>query len=89
MKTNRDRRLYFTGGGYVAPDGRVTFAQTSYPRRAGEISHEPPPLGRVKVLAVSSDDGGRTWRRDVLDTFREWPACFSGPAPSRTTAPRP
>ena len=88
VRTNRDRRLHFAGSGYVGPDGTVTFAQSSYHRSAREIRHEQPTLKRVRVLTVSSRDGGRTWRRQTLDSFREPPPCTSQSCPRHYYGPQ-
>jgi hypothetical protein len=68
VQSNEDGRYYFAGGGYVAPDGTVTFAETSYHQNS---------RGRVRMLTVSSTDGGQTWRQLQLESFREWPPCTS------------
>jgi hypothetical protein len=72
VRTNADNRYHFAGGGSVAPDGTVTFGQTSY-RQAS--------TGTVHILSTSSDDGGVTWRTTLVDVAREQPRCVSEECP--------
>jgi hypothetical protein len=72
VKSNSGGRYHFAGGGYVAPDGTVTFGETSYRQNS---------TGPVRVLAISSDDGGATWRTTVVDVMKEQPPCRSEECP--------
>ena len=69
VRTNDDDRYYFAGGGFVASDGTVTFAETSYEQSA---------TGPVKAVSIYSMDKGATWHQRVVDTVAEQPPCLTG-----------
>jgi BNR repeat-like domain len=79
VKTNTSGRYYFAGGGFVAPDGTVTFGETSY---------EQDGTGTVFVRTISSDDGGITWRAARIDVAKEQPACVSEECPADYYGPQ-
>ncbi len=70
MKTNTQARYFYAGGGFVASDGAVTFAQANYPvgcyRRCS-----------IRVVATRSTDGGATWQTRLVDVVRAQPPCQS------------
>lgn len=75
IKTNRDRRYHYAGGGYVADDGTVTFSQASYPLHRGYT-------GKVKMVATRSTDGGATWQTATVDRVGLQPRCLSRGCPA-------
>jgi hypothetical protein len=77
VKTNK--RYHFAGGGVVAPDGTVAFGQTSYNQRS---------TGRVRVIATTSIDGGRTWRNVDVDEMAKQPNCTSRGCPKDFYGPQ-
>jgi hypothetical protein len=66
-------RYYFAYQGAVAPDGRVTFAQTSLTYTGPGAAAEGP----VQIHAITSDDGGLTWTDVVVDTVELGVPCTS------------
>jgi len=66
-------RYYFAYQGYVAPDGRVTFAETSETYTAPGGASEGP----VFVHAISSSDHGTTWTDTVVDAVELGVPCTS------------
>jgi len=67
------KRYYFAYQGFVAPDGRVTFAETSETYAAPGGASEGP----VYVHAISSSDRGATWTDAVIDSVELGPPCTS------------
>lgn len=72
VRTNNDGRYYFADGGYVAPNGVVTFSEASYTQES---------TGPVFIHAMQSGDGGRSWRTALVDVVAEQPACTSDGCP--------
>jgi hypothetical protein len=75
----KNKSYHFAGGGVVAPDGTVTFGQTSYNQDS---------TGGVHVLATSSRDGGRTWRNVQVDRMAKQPDCVSVGCPKDFYGPQ-
>ncbi len=78
VRTNRDGRYYFADGGYVAPNGDVTFAEASYTQES---------TGPVFIHTMQSVDGGRSWRTALVDVVAEQPDCISEDCPSDFLGP--
>jgi hypothetical protein len=72
VKTNAGPRYHFAGGGFVGSDGVVTFAETNYRQNS---------TGPVRILSISSDDGGITWHTTRVDVMKEQPPCRSRGCP--------
>ena len=72
VKTNMDSRYWFAYAGAVAPNGTVTFAETSYTQSN---------TGPVRVVAIRSTDGGRHWHNILIDTVSQQPPCVSAGCP--------
>lgn len=62
VRVTRSDRYYFAYAGFVAPDGRVTFAEMSETYTGPGAASEGP----VWVHALSSADGGATWTDVVV-----------------------
>ncbi|MGZ4430956.1 MAG: sialidase family protein, partial [Gaiellales bacterium] len=73
VRTNRDGRYYFAGGGFVAPNGTATFGETSYTQSS---------TGPVRILVMRSTDGGATWRQTEIDRVQQQPTCVSRGCPA-------
>ena len=56
VKTNTDTRYWFAYAGAVAPDGTVTFSETTYTQDS---------TGPVRIEAIRSTDGGKHWHDDA------------------------
>jgi hypothetical protein len=69
----RTRRYTFACGGYVAPDGTITFTDISY-RYAGP---KDVAQGPVQIHAFTSADGGTTWTSTLIDTLKLGVPCTS------------
>ncbi len=78
VRTNNDGRYYFADGGYVAPNGVVTFSEASYTQTS---------TGPVFIHAMQSGDGGRSWRSTLVDVVAEQPDCTSEGCPSDFLGP--
>jgi hypothetical protein len=65
------KRYYFAFGGVVAPDGTVTFSQSSLTYTGPGAS----PEGSVQIHAITSTDRGATWTNTVVDTVPVGEAC--------------
>ena len=72
VKTNADTRYWFAYGGAVAPDGTVTFSETTYTQDS---------TGPVRIEAIRSTDGGKHWHETLVDTVAEQPPCVSAGCP--------
>lgn len=72
VRTNRDGRYWFADGGYVAPDGVVTFTEASYTQTS---------TGKVFIHTVRSEDGGHSWQSKRIDAVAEQPDCTSAGCP--------
>jgi hypothetical protein len=68
LKITKDERYYFAGGGFVAPDGTVTFAENTFNQEY---------TGNVHNVVETSSDGGATWQIVKLDVTRRQPNCTS------------
>ncbi len=79
VPAERNRRYHFAGGGVVAPDGTVTFGQTSYNQRS---------TGSVRVLATTSTDAGHSWRNVEVDRVAKQPNCVSKGCPKDFYGPQ-
>ncbi|HEU4356594.1 MAG TPA: sialidase family protein, partial [Actinomycetota bacterium] len=66
-------RYYFAYSGFVAQDGRVTFAEMSETYTAPGGASEGPVLAH----AITSDDGGATWTDVVVDQVELGVPCTS------------
>ena len=67
-RVTKNNRYYFAGGGFVAPDGNVTFA---------EVNDNQDYTGKIQVYALSSSDGGSTWHNVRVDVVKRQPDCTS------------
>lgn len=70
-KLANTKRYYFAFGGVVAPDGTVTFSESS-------LSYTGPgasPEGTVRIHAITSKDRGTTWTNTVVDRVPVGEAC--------------
>ena len=72
VRTNADDRYWFADGGYVAPDGTVTFTEASYTQTS---------TGPVFIHTIRSDDGGGSWKSTRIDAVAEQPDCTSAGCP--------
>jgi BNR repeat-like domain len=68
----RNSRYHFAGGGVVLSDGTIAFGQTAYKQESD---------GPVRILATTSDDGGKTWRNVRVDVVQKQPDCVSKGCP--------
>ncbi len=69
----RSERYTFAYGGYVAPDGTVTFTDISF-------TYSGPggaARGPIEIHAFTSADGGQTWTRTLVDTLKLGVPCTS------------
>ncbi|MFL5735719.1 MAG: sialidase family protein [Actinomycetota bacterium] len=67
-KITKNERYFFAGGGFVAPDGTVTFA---------ENTTNQDYTGNVQEVVETSSDRGKTWRVVKLDVTKRQPDCTS------------
>ena len=88
IRTNDGNRYYTAGGGYVAPDGTVLFAQASYHPSSQKVDHDPPRPRPVLIEVATSRDGGRTWSHDTVESFAAWEACSSRSCPEMFYGPQ-
>jgi hypothetical protein len=72
VRTNHDTRYYFANGGYVAPNGVVTFSEASYTQSS---------TGPVHIHTMRSSDGGRSWLTTLIDVVPEQPDCRNDGCP--------
>jgi hypothetical protein len=66
VRSNDDNRYYFAGGGAVARDGTVYFAEQAYHQNS---------KGTVELYVITSTDGGRSWTQHLVDVSEEQPPC--------------
>ena len=78
VRTNADNRYWFADGGYVAPDGTVTFTEASYTQTS---------TGPVFIHTIQSEDGGRSWTATQIDAVAEQPDCTSEGCPLEFLGP--
>ena len=72
-------RYHFAGGGVVAPDGTIAFAQQAYSQESN---------GSVRLLATISTDGGQSWRNVDVDRVAKQPNCVSRGCPDDFYGPQ-
>jgi hypothetical protein len=65
------KRYYFAFGGVVAPDGTVTFSQSSFSYTGPGGDAE----GQVQIHAITSKDRGVSWTNTVVDSVPVGEAC--------------
>jgi hypothetical protein len=68
IRTNRERRYHYAGGGWVAPNGDVVFSQANYPVGEGYA-------GPIDIVSTWSRDGGKSWHTTHVDTVALQPPC--------------
>jgi hypothetical protein len=66
VKTNTDHRYWFAEGGAVARSGAAYFAESAEHQDA---------KGNIELAVLSSADGGRRWRTNVVGVSRQQPRC--------------
>jgi hypothetical protein len=79
VPVGKTSRYHFAGGAVVSPDGTVAFGQTTYRQDSD---------GRVRVLATTSVDGGKSWRNVEVDRVEKQPHCVSKGCPDDFYGPQ-
>ncbi len=73
VRTTQSDRYHYAYGGYVGPDGTVTFTEISFTYTGPNETAEGPVL----IHVFTSTDAGLTWTETVVDTLELGPPCRS------------